>query len=62
MSSILAFLKDVRVELAKVNWPTRSELLTYTAVVIGLSATLAVFLGGVDFGLQYLLNAFVLNN
>lgn len=62
MSSFLSFLKDVRVELAKVNWPTRSELTTYTMVVIGLSLVLAVFLGGVDFGLQYLLNAFVLSN
>jgi preprotein translocase subunit SecE len=60
MNRFILFLKDVRIELAKVNWPTRRELVNYTLVVIGLCLVLAVFLGGVDYllqlGLNYLIN------
>jgi len=45
------FLKDARMELKKVKWPTRKELLATTAVVIVLSLLVAFFLGLVDFGL-----------
>lgn len=60
MNRFIEFLKDVRVELSKVAWPTRRDLINYTLVVVALSLTLAVFLGGVDFGLQLLLNKFVI--
>jgi preprotein translocase subunit SecE len=56
MNRLILFLKDVRIELSKVNWPNRKELVNYTLVVIGLCLVLAVFLGGVDFLLQYGLN------
>ena len=48
MDRAIAFLKDVRTELSKVNWPTRNQTVQYTLVVIGLSLVLAVFLGGLD--------------
>lgn len=38
-------------ELKKVKWPTRKELLASTAVVIVLTLIVALFLGLVDFGL-----------
>jgi preprotein translocase subunit SecE len=45
------FLKEARMELKKVKWPTRKELLASTAVVIVLTLLVAFFLGLVDFGL-----------
>lgn len=60
MERVINFLKDVRVELAKVSWPTREQTVQYTLVVLGLSFAIAVFLGGVDFGLQWGLNKFIL--
>jgi preprotein translocase subunit SecE len=48
MNRIVAFLKDVRVEMGKVVWPTRSETLTYTAVVVAVSLALAIYLGLLD--------------
>jgi preprotein translocase subunit SecE len=45
------FLKDSRMELKKVKWPTRKELLATTMVVIVLTLLIAFFLGLVDFGL-----------
>ena len=45
------FLRESKVELKKVKWPTRKELLASTAVVIFLVIVLSFFLGLVDFGL-----------
>lgn len=52
----VAFLRDVRAELAKVNWPSRDELVGSTTVVIVISVVFAVFIGLVDFLLSVLLS------
>lgn len=54
------FLKEVRIELKKVTWPTRQETIKYTAVVIGFSLAVAAFLGGLDFLFSWLLSEFVI--
>ncbi len=46
---IITFLKEVRLEMKKVNWPTRKETIRYTLIVIGISVAVAIFLGGFDF-------------
>ena len=45
------FLVDAKVELKKVTWPTKKELLSTTAVVLLLVVLIALFLGIVDLGL-----------
>ena len=45
------FLREAKMELKKVKWPTRKELLASTAVVIVLTLLVAFYLGLVDFGL-----------
>ncbi|MBI3273848.1 MAG: preprotein translocase subunit SecE [Candidatus Colwellbacteria bacterium] len=57
---LITYVKEVRIELKKVTWPTRQETIRYTLMVIIISAVTAVFLGAIDFILQYVLNAFVL--
>jgi len=47
----LQFLRESRTELKKVKWPTRKELLASTAVVVGLTLLISLFLGLIDFGL-----------
>lgn len=59
-NKIIIFLKEVRLEVKKINWPTRQETLRYTLIVIGASIAVAVFLGAVDFAFTSLLNRFVL--
>ncbi len=56
----LQFLREVKVELKKVTWPTRKQTLGSTAVVIVLVMIISLFLGIVDFGLSHLLRV-VLN-
>lgn len=60
MEKIINFLKDVKVELSKVSWPTKDQTVQYTLVVLGLSFAIAVFLGAWDWMLQWGLNRFVL--
>ena len=42
------FLSEVKVETAKVVWPTRKETLTTAMMVVIMSALLGVFFFGVD--------------
>ena len=42
------FLKEVRQELNKVDWPTRSELGTYTVVVLATVIVLTAFVFALD--------------
>lgn len=58
--NILAFLKETRVELKKVNWPTRQETIRFTLIVIAISAALSLFLGTLDFVFNFLMNRFVI--
>ncbi|MDD3487632.1 MAG: preprotein translocase subunit SecE [Candidatus Moranbacteria bacterium] len=60
MNKITAFIKEARVELKKVNWPTRAETVRYTGLVVGLSLAIAVFLGALDYLFEYILKTFVI--
>ncbi|OGZ34788.1 MAG: preprotein translocase subunit SecE [Candidatus Portnoybacteria bacterium RBG_13_41_18] len=60
LSKILNFFKEVRIELKKVTWPTRQETIRYTLLVLGVSAGVAIFLGGLDYIFSYLMTKFVL--
>jgi preprotein translocase subunit SecE len=42
------FLKQVRAELRKVNWPTRKELLAYTMVVLVAVVVLTALVFALD--------------
>ncbi len=53
--SAIQFLKEVRVEMKKVTWPQRNEIMGSTAVVIAASFVVAFFLGFVDLILQKVL-------
>ena len=57
---ITKFLKEVKLEIRKVNWPSKKEIFKNTLIVIGVSLALAIFLGGIDFIFTTLLNKFIL--
>jgi preprotein translocase subunit SecE len=57
----ISFLKEVRLEIKKVNWPTRKETLRYTLIVIGVCVAVAAFLGGFDYLFGVFLKRFILN-
>lgn len=54
ISKSIQFLREVKVELKKVAWPTRKQTFGSTLVVIILVTIIAFFLGAVDIGLSSL--------
>jgi preprotein translocase subunit SecE len=44
----LRFLREVRDELAKVVWPSRREVVTYSVVVIVTVLVIGLFVFGLD--------------
>ena len=51
----LQFLREVKVELKKVVWPSRKQTIGSTVVVLILTMIVSVFLGLVDIGLSSLI-------
>jgi len=49
------FLREVKIELKKVTWPSRKQTIGSTAVVIALVMIISLFLGVVDFGISNLI-------
>lgn len=57
---VTKFLRDVRVEMGKVTWPTRKDLAQSTLVVLVAVAIAAVYTGILDLVFEKALN-FVVN-
>lgn len=53
--TIAQFFREVKTELKKVTWPSRKQTISSTGVVLVLVILVAIFLGGVDFILSWLL-------
>ncbi len=55
ISKATQFLREVKVELKKVTWPSRKQTIGSTVVVIALVMLISIFLGAVDLGLSSLI-------
>ena len=47
--SVTSYFKEVRAEMKHVSWPSRRQAAVYTAVVIGVSLGVAIYLGVLDY-------------
>jgi|AntAceMinimDraft_16_1070373.scaffolds.fasta_scaffold04650_2 preprotein translocase subunit SecE len=56
---LFIYLKQVKTEVKKINWPTKQQTIRYSLVVVGISAVVAFFLGGLDFTFSTLLKKIV---
>jgi preprotein translocase subunit SecE len=52
------FIRETRAEIDKVVWPDRETTINLTLLVIGLSIVLGILLGGIDFVLYRIFEAF----
>lgn len=57
---LVEYLKETKGELKHVSWPTRKQAVAFTAIVIGLSIFVALFLGLFDFIFAEILSKFVI--
>ena len=55
LTKSIQFLREVKVELKKVTWPSRKQTIGSTVVVIALVMLISLFLGVVDMGLSSLI-------
>ena len=43
------FFKEVYVELKRVSWLSQKDIVRYTLIVLGVTISVAAFLGGLDY-------------
>ena len=59
LPGMLNFLREVKVETKRVNWPTREKTIKDTLIVIGFAFAVAVFLSMLDYVFQLILDTIV---
>ncbi len=55
MDKLIQYLKETKTELKEVVFPTTTQTIIYTILVIIISVVVALGLGGIDIGLRTLL-------
>jgi preprotein translocase subunit SecE len=60
MNKVFEFLVEAKVELSRVNWPTRKQITMYTVLVIAISLAVSFFLGSLDFLFSSLVTRFLI--
>lgn len=59
-NKLINYIKASVEEMKKVTWPTKKETYNYTMLVIGISVSVAIFLGALDklfnVGLELIIN------
>ncbi|MCA9355852.1 preprotein translocase subunit SecE [Candidatus Kaiserbacteria bacterium] len=59
MDKLTKYFRDTAIELKQVSWPTQHQAMLYTALVIGISAVVALFVAAFDFGFSRIISLFV---
>jgi len=54
-AKISTYLSEAIHEIKKVSWPTKKETRQYTYLVIGISLATALYMGGLDYVFNWLL-------
>ena len=60
MNKIIQFFQEAKVELLKVNWPTKKQTFNYTMLVVAVSIAVAGFLGGLDSVFGYMIRTYII--
>jgi preprotein translocase subunit SecE len=54
--SLADFVRETRVEIAKVTWPTRKETLTTTVMIVLMALVTGIFFLAIDSGLGFVIS------
>lgn len=57
--SPLQFLQEVKLELKKVKWPTRPQVIRMTVIVIVVSIIVGAFIAGLDYAFTNLMGLII---
>lgn len=59
MQNISRYIRSTMVELKQVAWPSQNQAMVYTALVIGISAVVAAYIGAFDHLFSLIINAII---
>ena len=59
MKPVLLYINEVKLEISKVTWPKRHDVVKLTLVVIIITVIVGLYVGGLDFGFTKLLEVVV---
>jgi len=59
VNKLTNYIKGSIEEMKKVTWPTKKQTKNLTLLVIGISITVALFLGALDYIFTYLFELFI---
>ncbi len=49
---VVTFFREVRIELQRVSWPTREQMVAFTIVTIITTSVLTAYIFGIDLGFR----------
>jgi preprotein translocase subunit SecE len=55
VKGVIQFLKEVKLELTKVTWPKKPQIIKLTLIVFIISAVVGVYVGALDYAFTKLL-------
>ena len=58
---LLDYIRDTKGEMKHVSWPTKSQAIGYTAIVLVLSIVLSIYLGFFDYIFTRVIDAFFIS-
>jgi preprotein translocase SecE subunit len=61
MDTLSKYFRDTFAEMRQVAWPTQTQALKYTALVVGISVFVALFVAAFDYVFSLGINAIVNN-
>ncbi len=59
LARIVQFMREVRVELKRVGWPTRQQMIAFTSVTLITTGVLTLLTFGLDVGFRRSILAFI---
>lgn len=59
LQAIRTYFREVQTELKQTSWPTQQTTRTMTLLVVAVAAFLAIYLGGIDFLLQKVMEVLI---
>ncbi len=59
MTQLVKYIKATMAELRQVNWPSQKQTITYTVLVIVISAVVALYVGAFDYLFSQAVNSLV---
>lgn len=60
ISRPIQYIKEAQAEIKKVTWPSRQQVMQYTAIVVIISVLSTLILGGLDMFFNHILTNFII--